>query len=105
MSLRGPLRAKKGYLKTILQPHNITLMSIVEKAPTMNPAYYEFIWRTPTMDSRYALLEEVIEEHMNEYNVRVEPSTLRVDKFAKVRGRNLSYVYQHKAIVEFSEHR
>ena len=103
MSLKGPLRAKKGYLKTILEPHLISLMNIIGKAPTENPAYYEFIWRTTSTDSKYAILEEVIEGHLDRYYVRVEPSTLRVDKYPKVRGRNLSFVFQHNAIVEFSE--
>jgi hypothetical protein len=78
-------------------------MNIVGKAPTENPAYYEFIWRTTSTDSRYAVLEEVIEGHLDNYHVRVEPSTLRMDKFPKVRGRNLSFIFQHKAIVEFTE--
>lgn len=72
-------------------------------APNENPAYYEFIWRTPSTDSNYAILEEVIEAHLPDYDVRVEPTTLRMDKFPKVRGRNLSYIFQHKAIVEFTK--
>jgi hypothetical protein len=77
-------------------------MNIIGKASTENPAYYEFIWRTTSADPKYAVLEEVIEGHLDRYYVRVEPSTLRMDKFPKVRGRNLSFVFQHKAIVEFT---
>ncbi|MDF1540762.1 MAG: hypothetical protein P1Q69_17835 [Candidatus Thorarchaeota archaeon] len=81
----------------------MTLMNIADMAPNENPACYEFIWRTTSTDSKYAILEEVIEGHFSRYYVRVEPSTIRIDKFPKVRGRNLSYIFQHKAIVEFTE--
>ena len=102
LSLKGPLHAKKGYLKTILEPHGISLQNVVGKASEENPAYYEFIWRTRSNNPKYEVLEEVIEGHLDRYTVRVEPSTIRMDKFTKVRGRSATYVFQHRAIVEFT---
>ncbi len=102
MSLQGPLRAKKQYLRTILEPHSIRLESITGKAPSENPSYYEFIWRTTTVDSLYQIMEEVVEGHLEGVAVRVEPSTLDTSRIARVRGRTVSYVYQHHAIVELT---
>jgi len=102
LSLQGPLRGKKQYLRTILEPHSIRLEAITGKASSENPAYYELIWRTTTVDSEYQTMEEVVEGHLDGIAVSVEPSTLETSRIAKVRGRMVSYVYQHRAIVEFT---
>jgi hypothetical protein len=102
LSLQGPLRGKKQYLRTILEPHSIRLESITGKASSENPAYYELIWRTTTVDSEYQTMEEVVEGHLEGVSVRVEPSTLETSRIARVRGRTVSYIYQHRAIVELT---
>ena len=101
MSLSGPLRGKKGYLKTILEPKGIKLLSIMVKSESNNQVQYEFIWDTSSSESHAAVIETTIMAHLERFLVTLSKKTIKTQRVVRRAGpRSISTRFRHTAQVE-----
>ena len=101
MSLSGPLRGKKGYLKTILEPKGIKLLSVFVKSESNNQVQYEFIWDTSSRESHAAVIEITIMNHLEDFLVNLSKNSIRTQRVVRRAGpRSISTRYRHTANVE-----
>ena len=101
MSLSGPLRGKKGYLKTILEPKGIKLQSIMVKSESNNQVQYEFIWDTASRESHAAVIETTIMVHLEEFLVNLSKNSIKTQRVVRRAGpRSISSRFRHIADVE-----
>ena len=101
MSLSGPLRGKKGYLKTILEPKGIRIQSILVKSEANNQVVYEFIWDTASREPHAAVIETTIMGHLEEFLVSLSKDTVETQRVVRRAGpRSISSRYRHTANVE-----
>ncbi|MFW9887226.1 MAG: hypothetical protein ACFFER_03540 [Candidatus Thorarchaeota archaeon] len=111
MTIRGPLKGKKNYLKKMLDPEGIILQDFIMVSEEPDVILYRFIWDTelkpdtvakeskydiPTIDTRphkiIARINEIensLEEHFEGYEVKVllDSHTL---KTVREKGRNVA---------------
>jgi hypothetical protein len=101
LSLSGPLRGKKGYLKTILEPKGIKVQSILVKSQTNNQILYEFIWDTASRDPHATVIETTIMAHLEEFLVTLSKNSIKTQRVVRRAGpRSISSRYRHTANVE-----
>jgi hypothetical protein len=101
LSLSGPLRGKKGYLKTILEPKGIKLQSILVKSESNNQVLYEFIWDTASREPHAAIIETTIMDHLEDFLVSLSKNTIQTQRVVRRAGsRSISSWYRHTANVE-----
>lgn len=101
MSLSGPLKGKKGYLKTILEPKGIKLLSIMVKSESNNQVQYEFIWDTSSSESHSAVIENTIMDHLEDYLVALNKNSIKTQRVVRRAGpRSISTRFRHTANVE-----
>ncbi|MHA2424939.1 MAG: hypothetical protein ACXAEF_09140, partial [Candidatus Thorarchaeota archaeon] len=76
MSLKGPLRDKKGYIKTILEPLDVRIQSMRTRTAGDAIAYYEIIWDTPTAEPRTGEIEITLMSRFDDLLFRVVTESL-----------------------------
>ncbi len=103
MSLSGPLRGRKTYLKRILEPKGITLLDVRDRTTAPAISYYQFMWDTPSSDPRPEIIEATIMHNLEDLLVHVVRSSISTEKVVKRRSvRTVSVSFRHTAQVELS---
>jgi hypothetical protein len=101
LSLSGPLRGKKGYLKTILEPKGIKIQSILVKSEANNQVVYEFIWDTASKEPHGSEIETTMMAHLEEFLVKLSRKSIKTQRVVRRAGlRSISSRYRHTANVE-----
>ena len=101
MSLSGPLRWKKGYFKTILEPKGVRIQSILVKSKANNQVVYEFIWDTASKEPHAAVIETTMMAHLEEFLVKLSKNSIKTQRVVRRAGpRSISSRYRHTANVE-----
>ena len=103
MSLKGPLRDKKSYIKTILEPLDVIVQSIRNRTVGESIAYYEIIWDTPTAESLTSNIEIMLMSRFDELLFRVVPESLDSQRVVRRRtSRTTRVLFRHTANLEVS---
>jgi hypothetical protein len=103
VSLKGPLRDKKGYIKTILEPLDVRLQSLRNRTVGDAISYYEIIWDTPTMEPRTGEIEVVLMSRFDELLFRVVTDSLTSQRVVRrVTSRSTRVFFRHTASLEVS---
>ena len=103
MSLKGPLQDKKGYIKTILEPLDVTLQSMRNRTVGEAIAYYEIIWDTPTAEPLTGSIEITLMSRFDELLFRVVPESLESQRVVRRRtSRTTTVLFRHTANLEVS---
>lgn len=103
MSLKGPLRDKKAYIKTILEPLDVRLQSMRNRTVGDAIAYYEIIWDTPTVEPRTGDIEITLMSRFDELLFRIVPESLESQRVVRrVTSRSTKVMFRHSANLEVS---
>lgn len=103
VSLKGPLRDKKGYIKTILEPLDVRLQSMRNRTSGDAIAYYEMIWDTPTTEPHTNEIEIILMSRFDELLFRVVPDSLVSQRVLRTVGsRSTRVLFRHTANLEVS---
>lgn len=103
MSLKGPLRDKKGYIKTVLEPLDVILQSMRNRTVGEAIAYYEIIWDTPTAEPLASNIEIMLMSRFDELLFRVVPESLESQRVVRRRtSRTTTVLFRHTANLEVS---
>lgn len=103
LSLKGPLRDKKGYIKTVLEPLDVILQSMRNRTVGDAIAYYEIIWDTPTAEPRTGEIEITLLSRFDELLFRVVPDSLESQRVVRRRtSRTTRVLFRHTANLEVS---
>jgi hypothetical protein len=103
VSLKGPLRDKKGYIKTILEPLDVRLQSMRNRTAGDAIAYYEMIWDTPTAEPHTNEIEITLMSRFDELLFRVVPDSLTSQRVLRsVTSRSTRVLFRHTANLEVS---
>ena len=103
MSLKGPLRDKKAYIKTILEPLDVRLQSMRNRTVGDAIAYYEIIWDTPTIEPRTGDIEITLMSRFDELLFRIVPESLESQRVVRrVTSRSTKVMFRHSANLEVS---
>ena len=103
MSLKGPLRDKKGYIKTILEPLDVIIQSMRNRTVGESIAYYEIIWDTPTTEPLIPNIEIMLMSRFDELLFRIVPESLESQRVVRRRtSRTTTVLFRHTANLEVS---
>ncbi|KXH77122.1 MAG: hypothetical protein AM326_05715 [Candidatus Thorarchaeota archaeon SMTZ-45] len=103
MSLKGPLRDKKAYIKTILEPLNVIVQSLRNRTVGDSIAYYEIIWDTPTVDPRTGEIEMALMSRFDDLLFRIVSESLTNERVVRrVTSRSTRIFFRHMANLEVS---
>ncbi|MFX0108403.1 MAG: hypothetical protein ACFE7R_08980 [Candidatus Hodarchaeota archaeon] len=103
MSLTGPLRGKKTYLKQILEPKDIRLLDVRDRTTSPAISYYQFMWDTATTIPKSEVIETTLMSYLEGLLVRVVRSSIRSERVVSRRtSRSVSVSFRHMAQVEIS---
>jgi len=103
VSLKGPLRDKKAYIKTILEPLDVRLQSMRNRTVGDAIAYYEIIWDTPTIEPRTGDIEITLMSRFDELLFRIVPESLESQRVVRrVTSRSTKVMFRHSANLEVS---
>ncbi len=103
LSLKGPLRDKKGYIKTVLEPLDVILQSMRNRTVGESIAYYEIIWDTPTAEPLTGNIEIILMSRFDELLFRVVPESLESQRVVRRRtSRTTTVLFRHTANLEVS---
>ncbi|MFX1579575.1 MAG: hypothetical protein ACFFBJ_07985 [Promethearchaeota archaeon] len=103
MSLSGPLRDKKGYIKTILEPIDIRIQSIRNRTAGDAIAYYELIWDTPSAEPRTGEIEIILMSRFDDLLFRIVRDTLTSQRIVRrITSRSTRILFRHTASLEVS---
>ncbi|MFW9910571.1 MAG: hypothetical protein ACFFEF_18595 [Candidatus Thorarchaeota archaeon] len=103
MSLKGPLRDKKGYIKTVLEPLNILVQSLRNRTVGEAIAYYEMIWDTPTSDPHTGEIEVALMSRFDELLFRIVTESITSERVVRrVTSRSTRVLFRHYANLEVS---
>ena len=103
VSLKGPLRDKKGYIKTVLEPLDVILQSLRNRTVGDAIAYYEIRWDTPTAEPRTGEIEITLLSRFDELLFRVVPDSLESQRVVRRRtSRTTTVLFRHTAYLEVS---
>ena len=103
VSLKGPLRDKKGYIKTILEPLDVRLQSMRNRTVGDAIAYYEIIWDTPTAEPRTGEIEVTLLSRFDELLFRVVPESISSQRVVRrATSRSTRVLFRHTANLEVS---
>ncbi|MHA2352763.1 MAG: hypothetical protein ACXABX_06550 [Candidatus Thorarchaeota archaeon] len=103
MSLKGPLRDKKGYIKTVLEPLDVRLQSMRNRTVGDAIAYYEIIWDTPTAEPRTGEIEITLLSRFDELLFRIVTESLTSQRvIRRVTSRSTRVLFRHTANLEVS---
>lgn len=101
MSLNGPLRDKKGYIKTILEPLDVRLQSMINRTVGDAIAYYEIIWDTPTAEPRTGEIEVALMSRFDELLFRIVTDSLASQRVVRrLTSRTTRTFFRHSANLE-----
>ena len=103
VSLKGPLRDKKGYIKTILEPLDVRVQSMRNRTVGDSIAYYEVIWDTPTAEPRTGEIEITLLSRFDDLLFRVVPDSLESQRVVRrLTSRTTRVLFRHTASLEVS---
>lgn len=103
LSLKGPLRDKKGYIKTVLEPIDVKLQSLMNRTTGDAISYYEIIWDTPTAEPRTGEIEIVLMSRFDELLFRILIESLESQRVVRrVSSRTTRVFFRHSASLEVS---
>ncbi|MFW9832704.1 MAG: hypothetical protein ACFFEK_01810 [Candidatus Thorarchaeota archaeon] len=103
MSLNGPLRDKKGYIKTILEPIDVRIQSIRNRTAGDAIAYYELIWDTPSAEPRTGEIEVTLMSRFDDLLFRIVRDTLNSQRVVRrITSRTTRVLFRHTASLEVS---
>jgi len=103
VSLKGPLRDKKGYIKTILEPLNIVVQSLRNRTVGDAIAYYEMIWDTPTVEPHTGDIEIALMSRFDELLFKIVNESLTSERVVRrVTSRSTRVFFRHTANLEVS---
>lgn len=103
MSLKGPLRDKKGYIKTVLEPLDVRLQSLRNRTAGDAIAYYEIIWDTPTIEPRTGEIEIALMSRFDDLLFRIVSDSLESQRVVRrVTSRTTRVFFRHSANLEVS---
>ncbi|MHA2395860.1 MAG: hypothetical protein ACXAC0_04085 [Candidatus Thorarchaeota archaeon] len=103
VSLKGPLRDKKGYIKTVLEPLDVRLQSMRNRTVGDAIAYYEIIWDTPTAEPRTGEIEITLLSRFDELLFRIVTESLTSQRvIRRVTSRSTRVLFRHTANLEVS---
>jgi hypothetical protein len=103
VSLKGPLRDKKGYIKTVLEPLDVRLQSMRNRTVGDAIAYYEIIWDTPTAEPQTGEIEITLLSRFDDLLFRVVPDSLTSQRVVRrVTSRSTRVLFRHTANLEVS---
>lgn len=103
VSLKGPLRDKKGYIKTVLEPLDVRLKSMRNRTVGDAIAYYEIIWDTPTVEPRTGEIEVTLLSRFDELLFRIVTESLTSQRVVRrVTSRSTRVLFRHTANLEVS---
>ena len=101
MSLKGPLRDKKGYIKTILEPLDVRLQSMRNRTVGDAIAYYEIIWDTPTAEPHTGEIEATLMSRFEELLFRVVSESVTSQRVVRrLTSRTTRVLFRHTANLE-----
>ena len=101
MSLKGPLRDKKGYIRTVLEPRDITLQSLMNRTTGDAISYYDIIWDTPTADPRTGEIEIVLMSRFDDLLFRIVTENLTSQRVVRrLTSRSTRVFFRHSASLE-----
>lgn len=101
VSLKGPLRDKKGYIKTILEPLDVRLQSMINRTVGDALAYYEIIWDTPTAEPRTGEIEVALMSRFDELLFRIVTESLTSQRVVRrLTSRTTRIFFRHTANLE-----
>lgn len=104
MSISGPLRGKKTYLKRLFETTKIKLLDIQDHESETNWSVYEFMWDTPTPNPLLDILQMKFDMHFTGVRATIIEPTLNTEKNVRVIGRRgASITFRHSAKVEFEK--
>lgn len=103
MSLRGPLRDRKNYIKTVLEPLNVRVQSMTNRTSGDAIAYYEMIWDTPTAEPLTGEIEIALMSRFDDLLFRIVSETLDTERVVRrVTSRSTRVFFRHMANLEVS---
>jgi hypothetical protein len=103
VSLKGPLRDKKGYIKTILEPLDVIVQSMRNRTAGDAIAYYEIIWDTPTIEPHTGDIEITLMSRFDDLLFRIVLETLESQRVVRrVTSRSTRVMFRHTANLEVS---
>lgn len=103
VSLKGPLRDKKSYIKTVLEPLDVRLQSMRNRTVGEAIAYYEIIWDTPTVEPLTGNIEITLMSRFDELLFRVVPDSLESQRVVRrLTSRTTRVLFRHTANLEVS---
>ena len=103
MSLKGPLRDKKAYIKTVLEPLDVRIQSMRNRTVGDAISYYEIIWDTPTVEPRAGEIEVTLMSRFDELLFRVVPESLTSQRVVRrITSRSTRVLFRHTANLEVS---
>ncbi len=103
VSLKGPLRDKKSYIKTILEPLDVRVQSMRNRTVGDSIAYYEIIWDTPTAEPRTGEIEITLLSRFDELLFRVVPDSIESQRVVRrLTSRTTRVLFRHTANLEVS---
>lgn len=103
VSLKGPLRDKKGYIKTVLEPLDVRLQSMRNRTVGEAIAYYEIIWDTPTAEPRTGEIEITLLSRFDDLLFRVVPDSIESQRVVRrLTSRTTRVLFRHTANLEVS---
>ena len=103
MSLKGPLRDKKGYIKTILEPLDVRLLSMRNRTVGDSIAYYEIIWDTPTAEPRTGEIEITLLSRFDELLFRIVSESITSQRVVRrLTSRTTRVLFRDTANLEVS---
>jgi hypothetical protein len=101
VSLNGPLRDKKGYIRTVLEPLDITLQSLMNRTTGDAISYYDIIWDTPTADPRTGEIEIVLMSRFDDLLFRIVTQKLTSQRVVRrLTSRTTRVFFRHSASLE-----
>ena len=103
MSLKGPLRDKKGYIKTILEPLNVRVQSMRNRTAGDAIAYYEIIWDTPTAEPLTGEIEVTLMSRFDDLLFRLVTDNMTSERVVRrLTSRSTRVFFRHTANLEVS---
>jgi len=101
VSLKGPLRDKKGYIKTVLEPFDVRLQSLRNRTVGDAIAYYEIIWDTPTAEARTGEIEMALMSRFDDLLFRIVTESLASQRVVRrLTSRTTRVFFRHTANLE-----
>lgn len=101
MSLKGPLRDKKGYIRTVLEPLDIALQGLMNRTTGDAISYYEMIWDTPSADPKTGEIEIVLMSRFDDLLFRIVTDSLTSQRVVRrVTSRTTRVFFRHSASLE-----